>query len=109
MFSWSLAEQVAPTHVQLPPVALGQHNSPRPNPTKTGKPRQCIKWDDEINTFIMRSYYIHTENEINMVMYRQKIHQAFVAQYPNIRVTEQRIAGQRRANYTEEIVIRHNN
>jgi hypothetical protein len=60
--------------------------------TKTGKPRQCIKWDDEMNTFIMCSYYIHTENETNMAMYRQNIYQAFVTQYPNIRVTEQRIA-----------------
>jgi hypothetical protein len=32
-----------------------------------------------------------------MATYRQKIYQAFVAQYPNIRVTEQRIADQRRA------------
>jgi hypothetical protein len=50
-----------------------------------------------MNTFIMRSYYIHTENEKNVAMYRQKTHQAFIAQYPNIRVTEQRIADQRRA------------
>jgi hypothetical protein len=31
--------------------------------TKTGKPRKRIKWDEKINTFILRSYYIHTENE----------------------------------------------
>jgi hypothetical protein len=42
--------------------------------SKAGKPRQRIKWDDEMNTFIMRSYYIHTENETNMAMYRQKIY-----------------------------------
>jgi hypothetical protein len=65
--------------------------------TTTGKPRQRIKWDEEMNTFIMRSYYIDTENETNMAMYRQNIYHAFVAQYPNIRVTEQRIADQRRA------------
>jgi hypothetical protein len=40
--------------------------------SKAGKPRQRIKWDDEMNTFIMRSYYIDTENETNMAMYRQK-------------------------------------
>jgi Arc/MetJ family transcription regulator len=64
--------------------------------TTSGKPRQRIKWDDEMNTFIMRSYYTLTRNETDMAMYRQKIHQAFTKQYPNIPITKQRIADQRR-------------
>jgi hypothetical protein len=45
-----------------------------------------------------------------MAMYRLKIYQAFVAECPNIRVTERRIADQRRAiikrKLLSEIAIR---
>jgi hypothetical protein len=33
--------------------------------TKTGKPRQCIQWSKEMNTFIMHQYYIITKLDID--------------------------------------------
>jgi len=36
--------------------------------TTMGKPHQRIKWDDEMNTFIIRSYYTLTRNEMDMAM-----------------------------------------
>jgi hypothetical protein len=38
--------------------------------TKTGKPRRCIQWSEEMNTFIMRQYYIVTKLETMKIGYR---------------------------------------
>jgi hypothetical protein len=65
--------------------------------TKTGKPRQRIQWSKEMNTFIMRQYYIITKLEIIKIGYRQELHDKFTRQYPEMDVSEQRIADQRRA------------
>jgi len=39
--------------------------------TKTGKPRQCIQWSEEMNTFIMHQYYIITKLETIKIGYRR--------------------------------------
>jgi hypothetical protein len=41
--------------------------------TKTGKPCQHIHWSDEINTFIVRQYYIITKLETIKIEYNNKV------------------------------------
>ena len=38
--------------------------------TKTGKPNQRIQWSQEMNTFIMRQYYVITKLETIKIGYR---------------------------------------
>ncbi|XP_064292512.1 uncharacterized protein LOC135310067 [Plodia interpunctella] len=85
--------------VQEPPaldVARGE-NSLLPVSTKTGKPRVRMSWSSEVNIFIMRTYYYITKLETDMTIYRKKLHEHFLARYPDINVSEQRISDQRRA------------
>ena len=69
---------------------------PNPATTKAGKIRQAMKWTEEVNKFIMRTYYTITSLESNTTAYRNQLYQQFVTQYPQYQVTEQRIADQRR-------------
>ncbi|CAH1109132.1 unnamed protein product [Psylliodes chrysocephalus] len=65
--------------------------------TKVGKPRKRMKWTNEINSFIMRSYYEITKLENDLTVYRYALHRAFTEKYPDLQhLTEQRIADQRR-------------
>ncbi|KAL0803287.1 hypothetical protein ABMA28_017234 [Loxostege sticticalis] len=64
--------------------------------TKAGKPRVRMKWDDDMNTFIMRTYYYITKLETDRTMYCKNLHDHFRLKYPNIEVSAQRIADQRR-------------
>lgn len=65
--------------------------------TKSGKERQRIKRTDELNLFIMRTYYEITELESNNRPFRNPLYEAFKKRYPDMTVTEQQIAGQRLA------------
>jgi len=60
------------------------------------KSQKRMKWTHEMNTLIMREYYRSTRLETNMTDYRNKIYLAFKSKYPELNVTEQRIADQRR-------------
>jgi len=42
--------------------------------TKTGKPRQRVQWSEEMNTFIMRHYYIITKLETIKIGYGRELH-----------------------------------
>jgi len=51
--------------------------------TPTGTHKQTrIKWTQEINQFIMRSYYECTDLETDLTNYRSKIYQKFRERYP---------------------------
>lgn len=65
--------------------------------TKAGKPRQRIAWTEEMNEIVMRCYYIATNLETDLTLYRANMYQLFRKYYPQLEVTEQRIADQRRA------------
>ncbi|KAI5692968.1 hypothetical protein M8J75_004967 [Diaphorina citri] len=67
-----------------------------PETTRVVRPRVRMKWTTELNTFIMRTYYHVTKLETDMTAYVRKMHEAFRAEYPDIEVSEQRIADQRR-------------
>ncbi|KAL0822073.1 hypothetical protein ABMA28_005438 [Loxostege sticticalis] len=68
----------------------------KPATTKTGKPRVRMQWNDDINTFIMRTYYYITKLETDRTMYCKNLFDRFKLQYPHLNVTAQRIADQRR-------------
>jgi hypothetical protein len=72
--------------------------------TKTGKPRQRIQWSGEMNTFIMRHYYIITKLETIKIGYRRELHDRFTRQYPEMENSKQRIADQRRAIVTRGLL-----
>lgn len=72
--------------------------------TKAGKPRERMCWTPQMNLFIMRQYYLLTNNESDLTGYRQKLHTAFCQHYPHLEVTEQRIADQRRAILTKNFI-----
>jgi hypothetical protein len=74
--------------------------------TKTGKPRQRIQWSKEMNTFIMRQYYIITKLETIRIGYRQELHDKFTRQYPEMDVSEQRIADQQRPIVTKNLLTK---
>lgn len=73
-----------------------------PETTKAGKVRQRMKWTSEINEYIMRCYYRITNLESDATSYRQQLYLDFQQKFPNINVTEQRIADQRR------VIVRNN-
>jgi hypothetical protein len=72
--------------------------------TKTGKPRQRIQWSEEMNTFIMSHYYIITKLETIKIGYRRELYDMFTRQYPEMEISEQRIADQRRATVTRGLL-----
>jgi hypothetical protein len=74
--------------------------------TKTGKPHQRIQLSKEMNTFVMRQYYIITELETTKIGYRQELHDGFTRQYPEMDVSKQRIADQRRTIVTKNLLTK---
>lgn len=71
-------------------------NTFMPASTKAGKTRVRMRWSKEVNIFIMRTYLYITKLETDMTTYRQQLHELFSRQYPEISVSEQRIADQRK-------------
>lgn len=55
-----------------------------------------MKWDEETNIFIMRTYYYITKLETDSTMYCRKLYDNFVQKYPHLKVSSQRISDQRR-------------
>lgn len=72
--------------------------------TKAGKIRQRMNWTTEINTNVMRLYYTVTNMESDTAMYRQKLYTQFKNLYPQLDVTEQRVADQRRTIVTKNLL-----
>lgn len=54
--------------------------------------------------FIMRTYYNITRLETDTTAFRKRLHEAFIRQYPDIPVTEQRIADQKRAIIQKQVL-----
>ena len=72
--------------------------------TKMGKPRQRMKWTTEVNKSVMRCYFYVTTLETEMTMYRARMYEMFKQENPDIEVSEQRIADQRRTIVTRKFL-----
>jgi hypothetical protein len=57
-----------------------------------------------MNTFIMRQYYTITKLETMKIGYRRELHDRFMKQYPEMGISEQRTAVQRRAIVTKNLL-----
>ncbi|KAI5731671.1 hypothetical protein M8J77_014060 [Diaphorina citri] len=83
--------------------------------TAAGERRVRMKWTQDINLFIMRTFYQITQLETDMAAYWEKIHRVFVLKYPSIPVSQQRVADQRRtvkksyslAKYLSELKLKY--
>src|SRR5699024_3692786 len=64
--------------------------------------RRRNKWTIEMNIFIMRKYYEITDVERDVSNYRTQLYTEFKSKYPNMNITIQNIADQRRA------IVKHN-
>src|SRR5690606_22886939 len=89
------AESISQTAVQPTAVTMAT--------TKAGNIRKRMSWSTEMNTIIMRLYYTVTNLETDMTMYRQKLYKQFKNLYPQLEVTEGRVADQRRAIVTRNL------
>ncbi|CAH2085174.1 unnamed protein product [Euphydryas editha] len=67
---------------------------PAPTPGITSARK---RWNSEMNEFIWRNYLILTKNETNTRSYLDTLHQKFIAAFPEMDVSRQRIGDQRRA------------
>ncbi|KAG6439145.1 hypothetical protein O3G_MSEX000525, partial [Manduca sexta] len=76
--------------------AAREVNSFLPASTKAGKPRMRMKWSNDVNIFIMRTYYYITKLETDFTTYRKRLHEYFTRSYPEVNVNEQRVSDQRR-------------
>ena len=56
---------------------------------KTGKPHQRMQWSEEMNTFLMRQYYIITKLETIKIGYIRELHDGFTRQYLEMEISEQ--------------------
>jgi hypothetical protein len=72
--------------------------------TKTGKPRQCIQWSEGTDTFIVGQYHTITKLETMKIGYRRKLHDRIMKEYTEMKISEQRIAEQRRAIVTKNLL-----
>ena len=82
------------------------HNA-QPTPSGSRETRavgvQRMRWSNELNKDIMRSYYKVTKGETDLTMYRHKLHEDLLQKRPELgTISEQRIADQRRT-----IIIRN--
>ncbi|XP_075975709.1 uncharacterized protein LOC142976307 [Anticarsia gemmatalis] len=83
-------QQNVPTQNTVQTVSL------RPQSQNTTQTR--MRWTNEQNEAIMRSYYRITNLGTNETAYRQQLHEDFISRFPSLaHLSEQRIADQRRA------------
>lgn len=68
-----------------------RNNSLLPQTTPARKTRVGMKYTQEVNIFIMRTYYHVASVETERTAFRHKLHQAFVAKYPGTDVSEKHI------------------
>ena len=86
----------AETNTDNAESVLERGNPSTTSTTKAGKVRQRMQWSIEMNSFIMHAYFKITKLETQMIGYRQDLFTLFKEKYPQINVTEQRVADQRR-------------
>ncbi|KAJ0173906.1 hypothetical protein K1T71_010052 [Dendrolimus kikuchii] len=55
------------------------------------------KWTQEMNKFILRTYFLLTALETDTKNYLESLHIKFTEKYPNMQVSRQRVGDQRRA------------
>ncbi|CAH2016975.1 unnamed protein product [Acanthoscelides obtectus] len=70
--------------------------------TQAGLPRRRIKWTVSMNESIMRIFYKVTNLGRETIGYRPRLHTAFCSEYPEIKVSQQRVADQYR------VIIKNN-
>ncbi|KAL0870860.1 hypothetical protein ABMA27_004702 [Loxostege sticticalis] len=64
-----------------------------------------MRWTDEYNEAILRSYYRITKLEAVKTTYRKRLHTDFITIFPNLcHVTEQRVADQKRLILSKKLV-----
>ncbi|KAL0839729.1 hypothetical protein ABMA28_016372 [Loxostege sticticalis] len=80
-----------------PHQSISQTLLPQSTITPATQPSQRMKWTEEYNEAIMRSYFRVTNLETDITAYRSKVHQEFIDRFPHLsHITEQRVADQRR-------------
>lgn len=84
------------------PPAEGAAQEFQPATTQAGLPRRRMKWTTSMNETIMRIFYKITNLGQEIIGYRQQLHAEFCRKYPNIEVSEQRVADQYR------VILRNN-
>ena len=62
-----------------------------------GGRRTRKKWSKDMNSFIMRHYFILSELETNTKTYLTPLHARFIEQFPEMTIGKQRVGDQRRA------------
>ena len=82
--------------------AEGAAQETQPALTQAGLPRQRLKWTPAMNESIMRIFFKVTNLGQQMIGYRQQLHVEFCRKYPDMNVTEQRVADQYR------VILRNN-
>lgn len=76
----------------------------RPATTREGMPRRRIQWTNEMNEYVIKSYYRVTQCETIRTGYRQQLHHEFSTNFPNLNLTEQNIADRRAAIFRLNLV-----
>lgn len=84
------------------PPAEGAAQELQPALTQAGLRRQRMKWTIVMNETIMRIFYKVTNLGQEVVGYRQQLHAEFCRVFPNVQVSEQRVADQYR------VILRNN-
>ncbi|KAL0878572.1 hypothetical protein ABMA27_003656 [Loxostege sticticalis] len=70
--------------------------------------RERMRWTDDINEAIVKCYYEVTDFEKDMTMYRKKLREKFIQQFPNLaNLSEQRISDQYRAIIRNKYITEH--
>ncbi|KAL0810623.1 hypothetical protein ABMA28_010737 [Loxostege sticticalis] len=74
-------------------------------PTTSKYKKTRMKWTDEYNEAILRSYYSITKLESVKISYRKLLHTKFIQTFPDLtHVTEQRVADQKRLIFRNKLV-----
>ncbi|KAL0820164.1 hypothetical protein ABMA28_006097 [Loxostege sticticalis] len=92
--SASLPSSDASSFVSTEDVVQLALDAKKAAPTKAGQMTRN-KWTNEMNRFILRSYFIN--NETDKRKYLQPLHEEFIRQFPDMKISRQRLGDQRRA------------
>ena len=91
------AQRTVQRSPRTPTPAADVLSASQPSTTKAGLPRQRMAWTKEMNTTVMRCFFIATRLETISSGYRYEFRQLFLKEYPELtNVTEQRLSDQKR-------------
>ena len=81
--SGSEGETIIETRPSTQPAA-SVSTATQPLTTKAGKPRQRMKWNDEMNMNLMRCYYKATNGDTNKTAFRPELYWLYGEIYPEL-------------------------